>query len=80
MSACNVGDLGLISALGRSPGEGNGNPLRYSCLENSMDKEPGGLQSKGHKALEKTLMLGKIEAGGEGGNRLTDDEIVGWHH
>ena len=31
-------------------------------------------------SLEKTLMLGKIEAGGEGGNRLTDDEIVGWHH
>ena len=31
-------------------------------------------------SLEKTLMLGKIEAGGEGGNRLTDDEIVGRHH
>ena len=36
-SACNVGDLGLIPGLGRSPGEGNGNPLQYSCLENSMD-------------------------------------------
>ena len=33
-SACNAGDLGLISELGRSPGEGNGNPLQYSCLEN----------------------------------------------
>ena len=33
-SACNAGDLGLISGLGRSPGEGNGNPLQYSCLEN----------------------------------------------
>jgi len=33
-SACNVGDLGLISGLGRSPGEGNGNSLQYSCLEN----------------------------------------------
>ena len=32
-SACNVGDLGLIPGLGRSPGEGNGNPLQYSCLE-----------------------------------------------
>ena len=31
-SACNAGDLGLISASGRSPGEGNGNPLQYSCL------------------------------------------------
>ena len=36
-SACNEGDLGSISELGRSPGEGNGNPLQYSCLENSMD-------------------------------------------
>ena len=38
-SACNVGDLGLNSGLGRSPGEGNGNPLQHSCLENSMDGE-----------------------------------------
>ena len=37
-SACNVGDLGLISGLGRSPGEGNGNSLQYSCLENPMDR------------------------------------------
>ena len=36
-SAYNVGDLGSIPALGRSPGEGNGNPLQYSCLENPMD-------------------------------------------
>ena len=36
-SACNVGDLGSIPGLGRSPGEGNSNPLRYSCLENPMD-------------------------------------------
>ena len=33
-SACNVGDLGSIPGLERSPGEGNGNPLQYSCLEN----------------------------------------------
>ena len=37
-SACNAGDLGLIPGLGRSPGEGNGNPLQYSCLENSTDR------------------------------------------
>ena len=37
-SACNAGDLGSIPELGRSPGEGNGNPLQYSCLENSMDR------------------------------------------
>ena len=36
-SACNVGDLGLIPGLGRSPGGGNDNPLQYSGLENSMD-------------------------------------------
>ena len=37
-SACNVGDLGLIPGLGRSLGEGNGNALQYSCLEDSMDR------------------------------------------
>ena len=36
-SAHNTGDPGLIPGLERSPGEGNGNPLQYSCLENSMD-------------------------------------------
>ena len=36
-SACNAGDQGLIPGLGRSPGEGNDNPLQYSCLENPMD-------------------------------------------
>ena len=36
-SACNVGNSGLIPGLGRSPGEGNGNPLQYSCLENPTD-------------------------------------------
>ena len=36
-SAHNAGDPGSIPELGRSPGEGNGNPLQYSCLENSMD-------------------------------------------
>ena len=37
MSAYNAGDLGSIPGSGRSPGEGNGNPLQYSCLENPMD-------------------------------------------
>ena len=37
-SACDAGDLGLIPGLGRSPGEGNGNPLQYSCLENPMER------------------------------------------
>ena len=38
VSACNAGDPGSIPGLGRSPGEGNGNPLQYSCLENPMDR------------------------------------------
>ena len=38
-SACNAGDLGSIPGLGRSPGEGNGYPLHYSCLRNPMDRE-----------------------------------------
>ena len=41
-SACKAGDLGSIPGLGRSPGEGNGNPLQYSGLENSMDYSPWG--------------------------------------
>ena len=36
--ACNAGDLGLITGLGRFPGGGHGNPLQYSCLENPMDR------------------------------------------
>ena len=36
--ACNAGDLGSMPGSGRSPGEGNGNPLQYSCLGNPMDK------------------------------------------
>ena len=35
---CSAGDLGLIPGLGRSPGEGNGDPLQYPCLENLMDR------------------------------------------
>ena len=38
VSACSVGDLGSAPGLGRSPGEGNGNPLQYSCLENPMEE------------------------------------------
>ena len=36
--SCNAGDLNLIPVLGRFPGEGNDDPLQYSCLENSMDR------------------------------------------
>ena len=44
-STCNVGDPGSIPGLGRSPGEGNGNPLHYSCLEILRPEEPGRLLS-----------------------------------
>ena len=37
-STCQAGDVGSIPGLGRSPGEGNGNPLQYSCLETPMDR------------------------------------------
>ena len=37
-AACDAGDLGSIPGLGSSPGEGNGSPFQYSCLENSMDR------------------------------------------
>ena len=50
-SACNVGDPGSIPGLGRSPGEGNGNPLQYSCLENPRIEEPGRLQSTGSQRV-----------------------------
>ena len=52
--ACNAGDVGSIPGLGRSLGEGNGNPLQYSCLENPMDREPGRLQSKGSQESDTT--------------------------
>ena len=42
---CNAGDPGLVPGSGRSPREGNGYPTQYSCLENSMEEELGGLQS-----------------------------------
>ena len=47
-SPCNAGDPGSIPGSGRSPGEGHGHPLQYSCLENPQrTEEPGGLQSTG---------------------------------
>ena len=51
-SACNVGDLGLIPGLGRSPGEGKGYPLQYLDPENSMDYSPWG-----HKESDTTERL-----------------------
>ena len=60
--ACDVGDLGLIGGLGRSPGGGNGNPLQYSCLENPMDRGTWratvrGVTRVGHDLVTKPPML-----------------------
>ena len=58
MSAYNVGDLGSIPGLGGSPGEGNGNPLQYSCLENPMDRGSlVGYRPWGCKELDMTERL-----------------------
>ena len=51
-NAAEVRDLGSIPGSGRSPGEGNGNPLQYSCLEIPRTEEPGGLQSMGLQRVE----------------------------
>ena len=53
-SAYNVGDLGLIPESGRCPGEGNGNPLYYSCLENSMER--GAWQATVHEVTESDMI------------------------
>ena len=51
-SACNAVDLGSTSGLGRCPGEGNGNPLQYTCLWIPWTEEPGRLQSMGWQRVE----------------------------
>ena len=54
-SSCNAGDLGSIPESGRSPGEGNGNPLQYSCLENPMDR--GAWRATVHGAAKSQTQL-----------------------
>ena len=56
VSACDVGDPGLIPGSGRSPGEGNGNPLQNSCLKNPMDR--GAWQATVHGVAESQTRLG----------------------
>ena len=65
-SSCTAGDLGLIPGLGRSPEQGHGNPLQYSCLENPMDRGAWRATVPGvTKELDKTerLILFLLETG-----------------
>ena len=52
----NTGDVGSIPGLERSPGEGNGNLVQYSCLEYPLTEEPGGLQSMGLQRVRHDLV------------------------
>ena len=54
-SPASAGDWNLISGLGRSPGEGNGNPFQYSSLGNLIEEEPGGLQAMGSQKSQTRL-------------------------
>ena len=89
VSACNAGDLGSIPGLGRSPGEGNGNPLQYSCLENPMDRGAWGAtqstrsQRVGHDwatslsfiAIRKLCLQESISLNG-----MLDIKLCLWNH
>ena len=86
-SDCNAGDLGLIPGSGRSPGEGNGNPLQYSCLETPTTEEPGRLQSTGsesntterlntHTKVTNTLIFGWEDPLEKG--KATHSSILAW--
>ena len=68
-SACNAGDLGSIPGLGRSPGEGNGNPLQYSCLENSLNR----------RAWQAIVYPDAGKEWRQEDKVTTEDEKVGWH-
>ena len=66
-SSCNAGDLGSIPGLGRSPGEGHGNPLQYSCLENPLGQRSlMGYSPWGHKESDMTERLSTAHCGFQG--------------
>ena len=62
-STCNAGDPGSIPGSGRSPEEGKGNPLQYSCLEIPLTEERGGLQSLGSQGVGPTAWLTLLQCG-----------------
>ena len=76
-SACNAGDPGLIPGLGRSPGEGNGYPLQYSCLENSMDG--GGWRATVHGVANSRTQLSDQHTQAKGEEKSLLSFII-WGH
>ena len=74
-STCNAGDLDSISGSGRSPGEGDGNPLWYSCLENPVDREAQQAivhgVAKSRKQLSDLTFTFKLFCKGEGWNKCS---------
>ena len=83
-SACQAGDEGLIPASGRSPGEGNGNPLRYSCLGNPMDRgawwgySPWGHKRVGHDIATKRQQRCSIVCAQHGLSIWVVSSLVWW--
>ena len=69
-SACNSGDPSSIPGLGRSVGEGNGNPLKYSCLENPMDR--GAWQATVHEVTRKDIMYASWKSHKEKRGRIVE--------
>ena len=69
----NAGDMGLTPGLGRSPGVGNGNPLQFSCLGNSMDR--GAWQATVHGAAKNQARLGSHRQTSE--KQLAQTQVVG---
>ena len=79
-SACNVGDLGSIPGLGISPGEGNGNPIRYSCLENSMEQRNLSWWAPVHGVAESQTQLNTHWLAGPGIGVRIWTHLWGGHH
>ena len=73
-SPVNAGDAGSIPGLGRFPGEGNGNPLQYSCLGSPITEEPCGLQSTGLKESDRTEQLNNNSTN----SRECEENLVGF--
>ena len=72
--ACNAGDVGLTPGLGRSAGEGNGNPLKYSCLENPRDREAS--WAAGYGVAQSRTRLKRYSSGSSSGSDFHDPQVM----